>query len=539
MILRDYQSSLIDSIYASWNAGNRNVLAVLPTGGGKTACFGTIAKNHIGASIAMAHRQELVAQTSMAYCKLGIAHRIIAPDAVINNITKIHREEFGRSFINPSSLACIASVDTLISRGFEPWMEQVTLWICDEAAHLLAENKWGKAVSMFPNARGLGVTATPCRADGKGLGIRASGVFHAMVLGPTPRYLITAGHLSDYEIVVPQSDFDPARLTIGSTGDFTPKSLKAESKRSKIVGDIVQSYQDWANGTQCIVFVTDVESSDETAERFKSVGIPAASLHAGSNDYERFGIIKRFKNREIRVLINVGLFEEGFDVPGVETVIQARPTKSLSLYLQQIGRGLRPAHGKARALIIDMVNNYLEHGLPDKPRTWTLDDRTSRKAREADPNEIPLTRCTECFKPYERCKPACPYCGHQPVPLARSGPDQVDGDLTLLDLDTLDKLRQSVTLETPQSMANRVATVAGPLAAKAAFNRQYERIQVQRSLAADIAVWAGLGRSSGMSDAELYRRFYFRVGVDVLTALSGDSNAMQTIQGKINATLSN
>lgn len=532
-MLRQYQTDLITSINSAWQGGARFVCAVMPTGSGKSVVMRNIVKQHVGASVMIAHRQELVSQLSAHLATEKIVHRIIAPQSVVSNITKIHREEFGRSFYNPSSIVSVASVDTLMSRGAEPWMNQIRLWLCDEAAHLLIENKWGKAVAMFPNAFGLGVTATPTRADGKGLGLHAHGIFNAMVFGPTMRELIDAGHLCDYEIVVPQCGFDSSKLTIGSTGDYTPKSLRAESKRSQIVGDIVENYVKWANDTQAIVFTTDVETSDEIANRFTQAGINAVSLHAGTSDFDRFHTIKHFRQRDVRILVNVGLFDEGFDVPGVETVVMARPTKSLGLYLQQIGRGLRPATGKTRALIIDHVHNVMEHGLPDKPRAWTLDARDKRQSRERDPDDIPLARCEECQKVYPRILRACPHCGYAPVPAPRSGPDQVDGDMTLLDFDTLDKLRRASMLENPRALAERVGAAAGPIAAKAAFNRQTERIETQRRLAEAIAQWAGIGRAAGMSDSEMYRRFFFRFGTDVLTALSGKTDEMERLIDRI------
>lgn len=529
MTLRKYQSELIARIGEAWRSGARNVCAIMPTGAGKSVVMRNIVRDHIGASIMIAHRQELVSQLSTHLAVEGVVHRIIAPQSVISNITKIHREEFGRSFYNPSSIVSVASVDTLISRGAEPWMSQVRLWLCDEAAHLLVENKWGKAIAMFPNAFGLGVTATPTRADGKGLGAHSHGVFNSMVLGPSMRELIANGFLSNYEIVVPQCGFDSSKLIVGSTGDYTPKSLRAESRRSQIVGDIISNYQHWADGTQAIAFATDVETSDEIAKRFTDANIPAVSLHAGTSDFDRFHTIKQFRNREIRILVNVGLFDEGFDVPGVETVIMARPTKSLGLYLQQIGRGLRPAAGKTRALIIDHVHNVMEHGLPDKPRAWTLDARLKRESRERDPDDIPLTRCEVCQRPYERVHKQCPHCGHVPVPAGRAGPEQVDGDMTLLDVYTLDKLRAAADLESPKHLAERVGAAAGPIAARAAFNRQTERLEVQRELAEAIAAWAGVGRESGMTDSELYRRFWFMTGMDVLSALSGKTDEMRGI----------
>lgn len=535
-MLRDYQTKLVAKAYSAWQDGARNVCAQLPTGGGKTPILAKIARDNAGESVTIAHRQELVGQISLAFARSSIVHRIIAPDSIIRNIGREHLDEFGRSFINQHSIAAVAGVDTLVARQEtldKNWLTQVTLWQIDEAHHVLQENKWGQAVSLFPNSRGLGVTATPSRADGKGLGIHADGVFHKLVIGPTTRDLINTGYLTEYEIVIPKNDFDRERLVIGASGDYTPKSLQAEAERSKIIGDIVDNYLVWAFGTQTIVFTISVDTSNEVAQRFNDTGIIAKAVSAKTPEYERFQTIREFRERKIAVLVNCDLFGEGFDVPGVETIIMARPTKSLGLYLQQIGRGLRPATGKTRALIIDHVSNVREHGLPDRPRLWTLDGRDRRKKQDRDPDDIPVTTCTECYRVYERIHRACPYCQHEPVPIGRGSIEQVDGDLTLLDAGTLAKMRAAILLESPGNIAERVGYAAGEIAAKGAAKRQLERIEVQRKLADAIALWAGHGRAAGKTDSELYRRFYFMTGIDVITALSGTREEMEKLLEQI------
>jgi DNA repair protein RadD len=197
MKLRPYQTDLIERIDLEWGLGSRNVLAVLPTGAGKTFCFTRIMREHRAPCVAIAHRQELVSQISVALGLHGVRHRIIGSRNTIKFIIGLHLEAYGRSYYDPSSPVAVASVDTFIRRHNElaSWLPQVTLWVQDEAHHVVRGNKWGKAAEMLPNARGLGVTATPGRADGTGLGRQADGVFDELVMGPSMREIITRGTL--------------------------------------------------------------------------------------------------------------------------------------------------------------------------------------------------------------------------------------------------------------------------------------------------------------------------------------------------------
>jgi superfamily II DNA or RNA helicase len=265
-----------------------------------------------------------------------------------------------------------------------------------------------------------------------------------------------------------------------------------------------------------------VETSNEIAQKFKDAGIPAASISSKTPTTVRDDYVRRFRRGDFWVLVNVDLFGEGFDVPAVEVVIMARPTASLGVYLQQCGRALRILSGKMYGLIIDHVSNYKRHGLPDKQRLWTLDRREKRGKRERDPEEIELTACRNCSRPYERIHACCPYCGHVPeiAPGGRSSIEQIDGDLILLDRAKLAEMRAASELESPASVAMRVGQVAGRFAGLGKANQQMERIQAQQRLDNAIAYWAGLQRSLNRPDQESYRRFYLTLGVDVLTARS-------------------
>lgn len=536
IVLRPDQAKLKADIYNGWQSGCRNMLGVLPTGGGKSVIVSDmVLDGHLQQQrqIVIAHRTELVSQMSLHVARRGIPHQIIAPKPVVNNIIKEHYDKLKQSFVQPNALCRVAGVDTLVSRSAQvtDWAQQIERWVIDEAHHVLHGNKWGTAVELFPNAWGLGVTATPRRADGKGLGAHHDGVFHDMALGPDMRELIELGALTDYEIVIPQSDFYIDENDIPAGGDFTTAKMRKASQSSHIVGDVVENYQRYANGKRGICFATDVETAQEIAKQFNDAGISATAVSAKTPTTVRNDAIERFKDGRYTILVNVDLFGEGFDVPACEVVIMARPTASLAVYLQQFGRALRTADGKQIGLIIDHVSNYKRHGLPDKQHFWSLDRRDKKAKQEKDPDDIELVACPECSRPYEKCIPACPHCGFEiaKVTPIRSGPEYVDGDLCLLDRDKLAELRAAAQLETPATVGERAAHVAGKLAGKGAANRQIEKILAQTRLKNAIAQWAGIGRAKGQSNSEMYRRFYLTTGIDVQSAQAQSRQDMEKL----------
>lgn len=524
-MLRDYQQKLKSDVYAQWDSGKKNVLAVLPTGGGKTKTFSDIIHDHSGvATCAIAHRQELVSQISIALAREGVRHRIVGPKNVVKLINNLHMEEFGHSFYDPSSRCAVAGVDTLIRRKKElgSWSRSVGLWVQDEAHHVLQSNKWGEACDMFPNAKGLGVTATPLRADGKGLGAHSDGVFHSLVEGPSMRELIMRGYLTDYRIFAPPSDLDLSDVKISaSTGDYTLPGVAEAVKKSHVIGDVVEHYIKIAMGMLGITFAPNVAIAQEIADNFNARGIPAAVVSADTEASERNAILKKFRKRELLQLINVDLFGEGFDVPSVEVVSMARPTQSYGLYVQQFGRALRILEGKKFAIIIDHVGNVMRHGLPDAMREWSLDAREKRGKSNGPSDAIPVRACHSCTMVYERIHAECPYCGHKPIMTIRSGPEFVDGSLSELDPEVLahmrgeiEKINMSVEDYRLDLMRRRVPEIGQ----MAQVKRHVEKQQAQNVLRDTIALWAGYQRHFGRPDEESYRRFYFRYGIDVMSA---------------------
>lgn len=533
--LRPYQAEDKQRIYDAWNAGAVNVLEVLPTGAGKTVVFSDIIHDHAGASVAIAHRQELVAQISVALARDEVRHRLITPKNVVKLCVNLHVEETGKSYYDPAAPCAVAGVDTLTRRKPDAWTQSVTLWVQDEAHHLLRGNKWGSATELFPNARGLGVTATPLRADGKGLGRHADGLFDTMVVGLGMRDLINAGYLTDYRIFAPPSDLDLSTVNITKGGDYNKDGLKIAVRRSHVIGDVVKHYLRIAPGKLGVTFATDVETAKDIAAQFNAAGVPAECVSAETPDAQRVSVLRRFKRREILQVVNVDLFGEGFDLPAIEVISMARPTQSYALYVQQFGRTLRLLDGKDFGIIIDHVGNVVRHGLPDAPRVWTL-DRAEKRRKGAALDTIPVRACPQCTAVYERIYKACPFCGFVPIPAERSRPEFVDGDLCELSAEALAEMRGEIDrvqipIETYRNELLRKG--AYPDHASAHVKKHAARQEAHTALREAVAWWAGYQRAAGRPDSESYRRFYFKFGIDVGTAQALPTAAATELAGRV------
>lgn len=523
--LRPFQQDVTDQTYASWALGMRNVLLVLPTGGGKTVVFSNIMAANQGPSVAIAHRQELVTQISQALARNGVRHRIIGPAAVARTCTTNHLAELRRNYIDPIGSVAVAGVDTLIRHDQnDPWLKQVNLVVLDEGHHCLAGNKWGKCLLMFINARGLAVTATPLRADGQGLGRHADGLMDTMVVGPGGRELITAKWLTDYRIYAPPSDLDLRDVPLSASGDFSPPKLAQAVHKSHIVGDVVQHYLRIAPGKLGITFAVDVEAAGDIAKAYRAAGVMAEVVSANTPDALRSSILRKFRSREILQLVNVDLFGEGFDLPAIEVVSMARPTQSYGLFAQQFGRSLRLLEGKDYAIIIDHVGNVHRHGLPDAPRNWTL-DRRERRSKNDTVSIIPTRTCPQCTAAYERVYNTCPYCGFYAEPSGRGSPELVDGDLSELDAATLARLRGGIDLP--------VAWHPDAIVQATLRKHHRERTEAQAELRERMAMWGGARTHAGDSLATAQRRFYLTYGCDVATAQTLNAREARELMGRI------
>lgn len=389
MQLRPYQTEIVDKVRGLMHRGCRSILLQTPTGGGKTAMIAHMIATAAAkgkTSMFIVHRRELLTQASATFSANGIRHGFIAAGFPSD----------------PHARVQIASVDTLRARLAS--CRQPDLVAFDECHHVAA-GTWMSVFENFRTSYHIGLTATPERLDGRGL----RPPFEEMVLGPPVGWLIENGYLSDYVMYAPSS---PDLSGVGTlAADFNQKAAAEAMRRGHITGDAIKHYQDRAYGKRAAVFCVTIEHSMDTVRQFKDAGIPAAHIDGKMSTHHRDAVIEAFRQGRIKVLSNVALVGEGFDLPAMEAVILLRPTQSLGLYLQQVGRALRPHEGKDRAIILDHAGNALRHGLPDDDREWSLDaaPRKSRK-KTAETQKA----CAVCFSVMSIQARACPECGYSP-----------------------------------------------------------------------------------------------------------------------------
>lgn len=523
MILRPYQFNDKQNIYRAWNSGNQNVMYVLPTGGGKTVVLVSIINDFKDDQVVLVHRQELVSQVSLTLASFGIKHNLLTSDKLIKEISILQVKSFSKSFIDPWSKVTIAGVDTLLRRldkiEFRQWSRKIKRWTIDECHHVLKKNKWGKVSNAFKNATGLGVTATPTRTDGYGLGSHNDGIFDNMILGPNMSELIDMGNLTQYRIFcIDPNDFDLSSVSIDKNGDFNRKKVSAVVEKSTITGDAVLHYKKYANGIRGLTFCIDVKSAKITADKFNQSGIPAMLVTAKTPIKDRINASKWLKSGKLLQLVNVDIFGEGYDLPAVGCISMLRPTQSLNVYMQQFGRGLRPLEGKTHAIIFDHVGNVKRHGLPDMPRIWSLEPKLKRiKSISVEELAVSITTCKNigCFAPYDSKLLSCPYCNSIKTVSSRTSIKQVKGDLTELHQDIIKIMKDK---------RNRIDNPPPPPTSKgevirlSVLKRQRIRREKQIELRSFISQWSGNLSFLGKSDSEIYKIFYSITGVDMLKA---------------------
>lgn len=414
--LRPYQDQIIEDAREALRVGP-SVLLQLATGGGKTALaafmLGT-ARQRRRRSWFIAHRDFLLEQTAATFDKVGIPYGFIAA---------------GRPF-NPYHEVQIVSIGTASRRLDKLIPPDVIVW--DECHHIGAASyeriyRWAAA------AKHIGLSATPTRLDGKGLGA----YFQAMVSGPSVAELISQGYLSPYRAFAPSAPNLAGVHTVA--GDYNRGELGQVMDDGQIIGDMVRHYREKANGKRAVYFGVSVLHSQHIAATFTASGIAALHLDSNSTNAERNNAARRFAVGEIAVICNVDLFGEGYDLSSqagvdvsVEAVGLARPTQSLSLHLQQIGRALRPKPDGSPAIILDHAGNLLKHGLPDDDREWSLEGRA--KAKRAGDSGPPVKQCIQCFGVHSAAMHSCPYCGHVHVIEGRKV-EEVAGELVEINRD--------------------------------------------------------------------------------------------------------
>jgi DNA repair protein RadD len=360
VILRPDQVEIIDETRATFAAGHRVVVLQAPTGFGKTACasymLGEAEKR--GPALFLAHLDALIVDTAERLRNSGLRVGVIQADETPD----------------PEARVQVCSIQTLVRRGIRP---SARFLILDEGHRVMGPTV-RQLLDGYPEARILLLTATPQRGDGQPLGDIAT----ALISGPKPRELISAGRL------VPP-------IVIG------PPTVEEEG----VITSPVDAFLRQSPEGTAIVFCANVAHAKETAREFEAASIPAATIVGETPRRQRREIREKLSSGELRALVGVAVFLEGFDAPEIDTVILARSFGVTGSFLQAIGRGLRPAPGKSRCLVLDLRGSVHLHGLPDEDRVWTLEGTASRRAEKLSA----LRRCSDCgaiFRPSSRC-PLC------------------------------------------------------------------------------------------------------------------------------------
>ncbi len=376
MKLYDYQQELVDAA-----AGHDNVLLQADTGAGKTRVLARLAqsKTHV---LIIAHRNKLITQLSCAFAELNVKHNLVCSISTKKRTSIQQVQKFGKSSLSERVQRYICSIDTIIShyKHNRLDLDQSKHWLIliDEAHHVTDDNKWGKLREIFINHRIVGVTATPCRLDGKPLKNNDGGVFDRLerskILGnDSVNTLIQRGILSAFKCFARPSLINEDNLRVRN-GDYTLSSLIEETlKHSDIMaGNAIDMYKTLAFNKKALGFCVSINVAEETAKAFRNAGISAAAVHSKLSHAAIDDIFWRFENQLINVIFNVDLVGEGIDIPTIDCLIMLRKTASLALYRQWIGRSLRYSKDKQHTIILDHADNIRRHGLPNRHIEWSL-----------------------------------------------------------------------------------------------------------------------------------------------------------------------
>jgi superfamily II DNA or RNA helicase len=412
--LRPYQVNTVAEYDAAVVAGKRRIILVAPTGSGKTVIAGEIVRRAVASGqrvLFLAHRIEIVQQTSQKLSDLDLDHGIIKA-----------------GFPTQGGPVQVASVQTLHARAMRSTkieLPKADLLIVDECHHATAKS-WRKIIEAYPEAVLLGMTATPCRGDGRGLG----GIFETMIECPQVQKLIKQGHLVGTRVYAPSTpDLTGVRV---QAGDYSETQLAARMDRPELVGDIVSNWHRLAEGRRTVVFATGVGHSVHLRDEFIKSGVSCDHIDGSTPKDERDEILKKLAAGAIDVVCNCMVLTEGWDMPEVGCCVLARPTRKMGLYRQMVGRVLRPADGKSDAIVIDHSGAVYRHGFAEDHVEWTLDpdrhaDNPTHNQRSENDIKSRLVDCSQCGA-LRTGGEACRHCGFKP-----SRPPEyfaiVDGDL--------------------------------------------------------------------------------------------------------------
>lgn len=380
-----HQADAVAAIEKAWASGQRAVLHQLPTGGGKSRIIRTIVDNHHNAKrsvYVIAHRNTLVSQLSAELSEIGLHHGLIKA-----GMPKIaYRVQ-------------VASMQTLTRRLNS--LPAPDVIIVDEAHHV-ASNSYKRIFERWPNALVLGETATPQRLDGKGL----DDVFDLLVPGPPVADLIRDGFLSEYTYYAPDSvDMQGVHRR---AGEYVTSEAEERVDKPAIIGSAIEHYKKYANHQPAIASCISINHAENVASQFREAGYRAKAVHSGLTQFEVQSAINGLRDGSVEILTQCELLGEGVDVPGAVALIGLRPTTSLTIYMQHIGRVLRASKNKPKAVILDHVGNWERFGLPDEPREWSLQGVEKHKKTE----QAELKRCPECLQIVPFYAKTCLYCGY-------------------------------------------------------------------------------------------------------------------------------
>ena len=404
--LRPYQESAIRELAARIAAGRRRIVVVAATGSGKTVIFARVVADAVALGqpvLVVAHRRELIQQTYEKLLRAGL-------DAV--QVGVLMADDARR---RPTAPVQVASIDTLRHRPKPP----AALVIVDEAHRELARS-YREMRAHYPDAVHLGFTATPYRADNRGLGE----FYDDVLLVASIRDLIAQGYLVEPHVFTVPTDRLPDLSQVRvRAGDYAQDQLDEAVDQAPLVGDIIEHWRKHALGLRTVAFAVSVKHSKHIAERFREVGLTAEHLDGTTPLPERDAMLARLERGDTLVVSNCGVLCEGWDQASVKCAILARPTKSTGLYLQQAGRILRPWQG-ARAVILDHAGCAREHGLPQDEREFSLAPKPKRRRGEAI--EVPIRVCDGCQAVLPARVRICPECGfffteERPVPTEVEG----------------------------------------------------------------------------------------------------------------------
>lgn len=391
MSLRPHQAKALDDLRAAYRGGKRAPVLVMATGGGKTHTSAEIIRSAVARGRRvwfMAHLREILDTTSAKLTAEGIKHNYVMADRPHDYGAQVH----------------VVSVQTAARRLAD--LSRPDLVVIDEC-HLAVAATYRLVVEAVGSPILLGLTATPARLDGRGLGE----MFDTLVQSCDTADLQRQG------LLVPIRYYAPSRPDLTGirtvAGEYAQGELADAMNKPSITGDAVAHYRKLAHGRPCVVFCTNVRHAEDTAEAFRLAGYRATAISGQTATDERTGALERLRTGDLDVVVNCQLWVAGVDCPIIGCVILLAPTKSVTKYLQSVGRGLRTAPGKADLVVLDHAGNAFTHGLPTEPREWTLEG-AKKRARQAGDVE-PVRQCERCYFVFPPA-PVCPSCGHAHTP---------------------------------------------------------------------------------------------------------------------------